>query len=603
MEDQPTGRNQTTTKDDGATERPKKRIRKSRSKGLRTRNGCTACRTRHVKCSEDRPRCVACEKADRECLYPLGDAGIAQATPIEHTNAQNAISTPRVEPSNLDPILTKAPALVPRTPPVATLPSIREAVLGDTTAPNEQSWTTNTGVLPEIGASPDSTWSGQLPYSAENASLKWYGLLAADATQDFHLSPTVAQHKVNDFLRGPSLAGSPAAQSQLHQPPTPKAQTPTPGTYVSQDEVSLRDDEMPIFEHFVRRLSSWIDLTDPDKHFAVVVPQMALRNWGLMSAILALSSRHLTLISSMGNVDHEATDKSVQYYNETLRYLQQAMKIVPYLRSDELLATVLTISTYEMIDGQGRGWERHLKGVFWIQRSQLIHGESQGLKKWIWWAWLRQDIWAAFKERRKILSFYTLTRECASLGFWELVNRGVFLLGQCVNYASETETEAGKYNMQARLQRADSLWASLHEWQACFAQHDRRLPTVRPAASPFTPIWIQPPAASLGVMVHHWSKLLLLEHMPALGGLKELAQRETVVQEAVDTICGIAMCEMEEAMMIEAFQCVYAAGLHVRDSVKQQAIIKMLQGMQRQTGWPHGSEVAGELTMHWMAVS
>ena len=47
-----------------------------------------------------------------------------------------------------------------------------------------------------------------------------------------------------------------------------------------------------------------------------------------------------------------------------------------------------------MIDGFGKGWERHLKGAFWIQRSREINGESGGLEQAVWWAWLRQDVWA-----------------------------------------------------------------------------------------------------------------------------------------------------------------------------------------------------------------
>ena len=317
------------------------------------------------------------------------------------------------------------------------------------------------------GTSPGSTWSSSLPYSAENASLRWFGLLATDAS-DFTFSPTILQ---TAFLDGGDF-----------------------DQRVESTVVSLQDGELLLFQHFVHHLSCWIDITDPGKTFSVLVPQMALQDLGLMNAILALSSRHLSLSPS----SDPASDRTqaVQYYNETLRYLQQAMKNPTYLRSDELLATVLTISTYEMIDGSDRGWERHLKGVFWIQRSQLIHGESHGLKKWIWWAWLRQDIWAAYREKRQILSYYTMTRACVDLDFWELVNRAVWLLGQCINYASEAESTAGRLDVQTRLQGAEHLWSCLEEWRVCFMPHDRRLPGLRPVSSPFAPVWINPSAAS-----------------------------------------------------------------------------------------------------------
>lgn len=107
------------------------------------------------------------------------------------------------------------------------------------------------------------------------------------------------------------------------------------------------------------------------------------------------------------NVDRTA---AVQYYYETLQYLQTAMQFTTYKNSRELLATVLIVSMYEMIDGAGKGWERHLKGVFWIQRSREINGESGGLEQAVWWAWLRQDVWAAFRENRRCFSFFRPTK-------------------------------------------------------------------------------------------------------------------------------------------------------------------------------------------------
>lgn len=121
-------------------------------------------------------------------------------------------------------------------------------------------------------------------------------------------------------------------------------------------------------------------------------------------------ARHLSikpLRTGEANVDRTA---AVQYYYETLRYLQTAMRYTTYKNSRELLATALIVSTYEMIDGAGNGWERHLKGVFWIQRSREINGESGGLEQAIWWAWLRQDVWAAFRENRRCFSFFKPTK-------------------------------------------------------------------------------------------------------------------------------------------------------------------------------------------------
>lgn len=306
--------------------------------------------------------------------------------------------------------------------------------------------------------SPASTASGNL-YSAEVAPLRWLNLLRRDATafethpqnQDFSGSDP---NNNADLDRLTSLVDITTADVS-------DARGRQDESYNIEGHLELTDLESKLLRHFIERISSWIDLTDRDASFASNVPTMALTNRGLMLAILALSSRHQSLLTTTNDLDKSDRTAAVQYYHETLQYLQTAMALPEYLKSEELLATVLLISTYEMIDGFESGWDRHLKGVFWIQRSQLIHGEYGGLKQAIWWAWLRQDMWAAFRGRRVILSFYTLKKECLELNRWELTNRVVWLLGQCISFGSDSEVEAGKKNVQQRIHRAAFLTARL----------------------------------------------------------------------------------------------------------------------------------------------
>ncbi|KAI5357699.1 Putative zn(2)-C6 fungal-type DNA-binding domain, fungal transcription factor [Septoria linicola] len=589
--------------------RVRKRVRKPRGKGLRTRTGCTACRSRHVKCSEDKPVCNGCKKTHRTCVYTLESSVARTSLDVsEQGGVGIAVEDELPEPvqtqvcSELNTFQNDISPMIRGTDDAITL----EAEAEGAAARRPMTWSGATIQQDSqtdsiFGASPDSAWSGGVPYSAEAASLRWFGLLATDAPRDFDVSfsPTIL-HTQSQKGSGLSCDESSSTGTPITQP-TGRTNAVEAGsdTYVSQDEVFLRDEELPLFQHFVKSLSSWIDLTDPGRSFSTLVPSMALRNTGLMNAILALAARHLSLTTTTAYTrEIHCSDRTLaaDYYDKTLRYLQRVMKVVSYLRSDELLATVLIISTYEMIDGSGSGWERHLKGVFWIQRSQLIHGESQGLKKWIWWAWLRQDIWAAFRERRKILSFYTLTRACADLDFAELVNRAVFLLGQCINYASDVEVEAGRANVPGRLQKGENLWTSLEEWANHFAPHDRRLPTARQENVPFASTWVNPSAASIALQVHHFSRLILLEHVPAIDGLKELSRRVPIVQTSVEMICGIASCTTEAAAIIVSTQCLFAAGMHTHDLGKQEFILDLLYSHQAKTGWPHydlGAELRG----------
>lgn len=116
-----------------------------------------------------------------------------------------------------------------------------------------------------------------------------------------------------------------------------------------------------------------------------------MNNAGLMNALLALASRHLHLNPTL-DAEEICSKKelALQYYYQTLHYVQKAMQYSSYKTSLELLATTLIISAYEMLDNSTNDWERHLEGVFLIQRSQTLHGESGGLHAAVWWAWLCQ---------------------------------------------------------------------------------------------------------------------------------------------------------------------------------------------------------------------
>jgi hypothetical protein len=368
----------------------------------------------------------------------------------------------------------------------------------------------------------------------------------------------------------------------------------------SPEPSQLRSHELIMFQHFVTGVSLWIDLFDPMKHFSAFVPHLALKNEGLMKAVLALGARHLSTKPHAHVEDNVERTAAVQYYSETLQYLQSAMRYTTYKNSLELLATVLVVSTYEMIDGASKGWERHLKGVFWIQRSRNINGESGGLEQAIWWAWLRQDVWAAFRERRRCFSFFKPTKPYHSMDIWDMASRVVYILAQAVNYSSDEEKQQIKTNWDGRTRRAEVLLEMLKEWRETISVHFKPLPIEETPNATFKPIWIQPQAFGVSVQMHSMARILLLVHQSALGGYQEYLGRENAVSECIDTIGGIARTLTEDACRLISTQCLYAAGLHCKDVAKRNSIVELIHDHSRHTGWPTNSDLADELQQQWL---
>lgn len=318
-----------------------------------------------------------------------------------------------------------------------------------------------------------------------------------------------------------------------------------------------------------------------------------------MKAILALGARHLSirpLHGGEGTVDRTA---AVQYYYETLQYLQNAMRFTSYKNSLELLATVMIVSTYEMIDGAGKGWERHLKGVFWIQRSREINGESGGLEQAIWWAWLRQDVWAAFRERRRCFSFFRPTKPYHVMDIWDVASKVVYILAQSVNYASEEEKRSGEKDLSHRILRANTLLNMLDEWRNNVSIHFEPLPVEGPYNRAFQPLWVHPPAFGTSLQMCCMARILLLIHQPAAGGYLEYLGRDKIITECVDTIGGIALKLTDDASRLMSSQCLFAAGLYCNDTEKRRCIAELITDHSMHTGWPSNTDLAEELQLEW----
>jgi hypothetical protein len=226
-----------------------------------------------------------------------------------------------------------------------------------------------------------------------------------------------------------------------------------------------------------------------------------------MNAILALAFRHLALNPRLDSQDiPNKGEAALQYYYQTLHYVQRAMQYSGYKTSLELLATTLIISSYEMMDNSTNDWERHLEGVFLIQRSQVIHGESGGLHSAVWWAWLCQDIWAAFREKRKTLTFWVPQKPLATLSPHELAMRSIYITAKVISYCAETTTEE---NILRRIDGAAHLRKMLDDWQENLTIEFSPLPlSSREQSSCFRPIWIRPPAFGKHVTLLHCYDLI-----------------------------------------------------------------------------------------------
>ncbi len=120
-----------------------------------------------------------------------------------------------------------------------------------------------------------------------------------------------------------------------------------------------------------------------------------------------------------------------------------------------------------MLRGSRRDWQQHLQGVFCILRSRQIEVETSSLESTTWWAWLRQDIWVAFREKRRTYSTWAPKKSYSELSSHEIASRAVWILAQVVNFcAVDPSTEETEGMFAGRFGWAKALRRLLQEWEA-----------------------------------------------------------------------------------------------------------------------------------------
>ncbi|KAM0081411.1 hypothetical protein ACKRZS_006420 [Fusarium odoratissimum] len=567
--------------EDNARKRPRQPASDPRYPRKRSLKACHVCRARKTKCDNVQPTCGFCASLNISCSYD---------------NTEKDHST--FDPASLEILRQLGQIISSQDELTQTVRSIAasQSHAGLGAAQNVHvaeglNWDANV----QAQQLPYYDWSGGQSdsnsttpaASASVAAVRWFGILANDASNEAFPDADAPLG-----LDGELFDTSPDGQADNDITPLQKAtriidaQPPTRDAVndhaanVSEESlwkasrsISLLDREQTLFQNFLHRICSWLDLFDPARTFSTRVPHLAVRNAGLLNAILALSCYHQSLDESIPSNQRPSQNTALQYYYQTLHYVQKAMRYSTYQNSQELMATTLMVSTYEMLRGSRKDWQQHLQGVFWILRSRQIEVETSSLESTTWWAWLRQDIWVAFREKRRTYSTWMPKKGYADLDSHELASRAVWIMAQVINFCA-VDSSAEVEGLTGRIGWAKALRKMLDEWRSHLTVEFSALPTMGSRESEvFQPHLIHPqcfgkqsPTVKLGLMLietglavqlHHCSKILITAHEPHLDGIQGLLKRQKEIQESIKMVCGIGMTLTEDASSMLSSQCLF----------------------------------------------
>ncbi|KAL2819512.1 hypothetical protein BJX63DRAFT_11958 [Aspergillus granulosus] len=649
------------------TRRPgdKRRIRPSRGRGLRTSTGCLTCRERRVKCDDGKPSCLRCSKSGRVCRYRQPAEQQKKVEEARHaangTGTGTTLGVVQEQPSVDTPYFQ---------PPTDASISLQLNGQNDTSPQSSL----------DLGFSAPPLALGERSLLNISSPFEWYDLLARDAISNIQ--------RLNEASSGEPRWNFP--EITLSRKPSPAPESFPASSEQRRDEegikapvldyhhvsepwntayrIGLSAVDLIFLRYYTEVVGPILDLFDPDRHFTNVVPHLGLRNTGLLKSILAVGAKHMSLDvsgdhaaphnpNSPGSLaDHLApAHMATNYYYETLQYLSQTLLYPSYADSREILATSTMISTYEMFDADTSStsgdWERHLRGSFWIQRSQDNDGESaDGLRRAVWWAWLRQDIWAAFRAGRPTLTIWRARKKLEDLNSDELANRIIYICAKCVEFAASDKTAPNSQDPRLRIEQGDRLLRALDDWYrvlpisyqpvtvAMDPASARALnntiphPTTSPgglswdgaepltaAAEPqeagpspstgsctgsntvvFPPVWIHPPSHAGAMQMYHFARAVVLLNQPTMGGLNAYNLREKQLSESVQMVCGIANAcqEHESAIAFVNAQALFGVGQFVQSPGMRAELLRILENMLRISKIPAQGLVA-ELKKVW----
>jgi hypothetical protein len=158
--------------------------------------------------------------------------------------------------------------------------------------------------------------------------------------------------------------------------------------------IELSHREALLMQHFIQKLAPWMDCCDPVFHFGQEVPRRAVRIPMLLYAVLALSSRHQSLLTKSD------ANEGLSYHGRCLKLVIRELSKPESSYDDNLVATMVCMRVYEALDNTSKADKfLHLQGVGRLLRAVPTFARSGGLAEAASWQALRQDVYVSIRDK------------------------------------------------------------------------------------------------------------------------------------------------------------------------------------------------------------
>ncbi|KAI5786145.1 hypothetical protein FPQ18DRAFT_350269 [Pyronema domesticum] len=415
---------------------------------LRTKSGCLTCRLRHLKCDETKPTCLRCSKASRTCVA-------ADNAPVSFRHGQNPSARRRLSITSVGGIGSPAQTGFASLPGFASFATStpHQVPYGerDRSYPADTNWVgipTSLRFIDETRSiaanyvsggeqlvgehsftpvnSPGVSMMSPMSTSSPMATTPGYG---TSTQQQVHsvMAYSPPQHSFSHSPQSSVASLHDRATSvpiQQEEATVPAGSVPAPSIPRPIRKPLATRDDARLLRLFAQVWGPGLDCTDSQRHFTLSVPARALDSSILLHAILAVST--LQESRENGNMERsiEMERAAEWHYDECVRLLIPSLGDNEKVMVDDgMLAATVILRVYEQMNATlpSTDPEHHLSGSSALITAcpplrsttsapspstsfstPLAPGSGTPLRKAAFWVYLRQDIYMAILNQRRL---------------------------------------------------------------------------------------------------------------------------------------------------------------------------------------------------------
>ncbi|KAI0102103.1 hypothetical protein GGR51DRAFT_527857 [Nemania sp. FL0031] len=366
--------------------------------------------------------------------------------------------------------------------------------------------------------------------------------------------------------------------------------------YGPQDGCGLDDAfDASLLRDYVSRVSSWIDVCDPQCHFGIEVPRRARKIPLLSCAIMAFASAVST-----------SPERAITYHSQAVNMLIPILDGPIKALNEDVLAAIVLLRGAEELSDVDLG--THLFGGAQLLRATSGFAVAGGLGEAASWIILRQSIYLSLTRSQPLyisLDCYKQSRAFYNMDGASLANQATFLCAQVLIYAFGM----GEGIPERNVDEWDMLNKHANEW---YRSRPRELCAfwVEDTGnnSAFPSAWMTRPAHVIAYQLYYMARLLLSlfnPHLmePSFEIIMQRRQAEEQILTNLRMVIGLSISHRSNfSASFHARHVLEACGHYLKELGEQKAALEFLRGLQLR-GDPRAESIAERLKATWAQLS